>query len=78
MHITRWNRFNSMQNYFTSQEYLEDRRNSIKNRLKNYMKSEDRWDYRENILQTFVRMRKPEKKAVMDVVVPAHAKMQAA
>ena len=49
-----------------------DQRNSTKNKSKNYMKSEDKWDFLENILQTFVQTQKLVKKAAIAVVVTAH------
>ena len=62
-----------MLSYCTNQEYLADQKNLIKIKSLNYMKSEEKWDYLENILQIFARMQKQVKKAAIAVVVLAHA-----
>lgn len=61
-----------MQSYYTNQDNSADQRNSAKNKWKDYMKSEDKWVFRENILQTFVQMQKQEKKAAIAVAVHVH------
>ena len=62
-----------MLSYYTNQKCLADQRNLIKNKSLNYTKSEDKWDFLENILQTFVQTQKLVKKAAIAVVETAHA-----
>ena len=51
------------------QNSLADQKNSIKNRSLNYMRSEEKWDFRDVILQTFARTK--EKKTAITVVADA-------
>ena len=58
-----------MLSYYTKQNSLADQKNSIKNRSLNYMRSEEKWDFRDVILQTFARTK--EKKTAITVVADA-------
>ena len=62
-----------MLSYYINQDNLADQKNSQKSKLKDCMKSEDKWEFRENIQQIFVLMKEKENQAAIAVVEIAHA-----